>query len=76
MIKTPECDLTAASIKRLRGRKLSLAVKMAKRFAVPVFVHLTAKGPVIDTTFPVRELRVELGPCFKVFPNGYQEEVL
>ena len=70
-IKTTECQLTAESVKRIRGRAMQRALKLARQTGHVVYIFPTAKrSAMLDTARPARELERELGEVWEVKPNG------
>lgn len=75
-IKTSECLLTVESVKRIRGRAMTRALKLAKQVERDVFIYPSKRrSAVIDVTAPVPELIRELGEVWRVSPNGNIEKV-
>jgi hypothetical protein len=71
MIVTPECLLTAESVKRIRGRAMTRAMKLARQVGCPVYIFPTAKrSAMIDTARPSQELVRELGEVWQVTEEG------
>lgn len=71
-IKTPECELTALSVSRIRSRTFGRALQLAKKTGQTVCVHPRAKGPPIIDIAP-RDLSIlsrELGEIWIVRKDG------
>lgn len=75
-IKTTECLLTVESVKRIRGRAMTRALKLAKQVGRDVYIYPSKKrSAMLDTMSPVPELVRELGEVWRVSPEGHIEKV-